>query len=289
MTYKTTILGLAAATALVITGCSKEETSTKAPTDSAAKRPEAVASEKAPAAPATASPAAVSAPAVPAPATTPTPVAAAPSVSDATVAATTTPPASSALSLAQNATNQLQSLLGAATNQALALGTNVAGLTNQFQVLLDRAKTLTTNGQYQAAIATVSQLYSNKLTPDQKLQVDKLQTQLQGALTRTATNGLAPLGSTVSNQVLSALGMTNQGVAPVTNQVGALIERAKTLTTNQQYQAALTTIDQLYATKLTPDQKLKVDDLKNQIQKSLADKAASEASSVIGNFLGGKK
>ena len=70
-----------------------------------------------------------------------------------------------------------------------------------------------------------------------------------------------------------------------TNQVQALLEQAKNLTSNQKYQEALGTLTQLYNTKLTPEQKQQADELKVQIQPAVTQKAASS----LGNFLGGKK
>jgi outer membrane PBP1 activator LpoA protein len=64
-----------------------------------------------------------------------------------------------------------------------------------------------------------------------------------------------------------------------------LLDQAKNLTSNQKYQEALGTLTQLYATKLTPEQKQQADDLKAQIQTAVSQKAAS----TLGNFLGGKK
>ena len=54
-------------------------------------------------------------------------------------------------------------------------------------------------------------------------------------------------------------------------------------------QDALGYVTQLYNTKLTPDQKQQVDALKAQIQAGMAQKAESEASSVLGGFLGGEE
>jgi hypothetical protein len=104
-----------------------------------------------------------------------------------------------------------------------------------------------------------------------------------------ATNQFQAMAAAATNKALAALGMTNQALASGTNQVGALLEKAKILTANQKYQDALGYVTQLYNTKLTPDQKQQVDTLKAQIQTAMAQKAESQASSVLGGFLGGKK
>jgi hypothetical protein len=104
-----------------------------------------------------------------------------------------------------------------------------------------------------------------------------------------ATNQFQAMAAAATNKGLAALGMTNQALASGTNQVQALLEKAKTLTANQKYQDALGYVTQLYNTKLTPDQKQQVDALKAQIQTAMAQKAESQATSVLGGFLGGKK
>jgi hypothetical protein len=73
------------------------------------------------------------------------------------------------------------------------------------------------------------------------------------------------------------------------SQVQALIDKAKGLVTNQKYQDALSTVQQLYSLKLTPEQQTLVDGLKAQIQTAMAKSAASDAASAVGNVLGGKK
>jgi hypothetical protein len=109
------------------------------------------------------------------------------------------------------------------------------------------------------------------------------------ALAQSATNQFKALAAARTDQLLAALGTTNQVLALGTNQVEVLLQRAKTLSANQKYQEALDTVTQLYSTKLTPDQKQKADDLKAQIQTSLTQEATAKASSALGNFLGGKK
>jgi predicted small lipoprotein YifL len=119
-----------------------------------------------------------------------------------------------------------------------------------------------------------------------------LQTSFQAqklAVSQAVTNQVQAVPTAATNQVLGALGLTNSVSGAVTNQVEALLEKAKVLSNNQKYQEALTTVTQLYNTKLTPEQRQKADDLKAQIQASLAQKASTEANSVLGGFLGGKK
>ncbi|MDB6033664.1 MAG: hypothetical protein JWM16_4002 [Verrucomicrobiales bacterium] len=123
----------------------------------------------------------------------------------------------------------------------------------------------------------------------QKLAVSQAVTNQVQAVASSTTNQLQALATAATNQVLGALGLTNSVSAAVTNQVEVLLEKAKILSNNQKYQEALTTVTQLYNTKLTPEQRQKADDLKAQIQASLAQKATTEANSVLGGLLGGKK
>jgi hypothetical protein len=105
------------------------------------------------------------------------------------------------------------------------------------------------------------------------------------AAPQPATDQLQALAAAVTNQVAAALGTTNQLASMATTQVQALLDQAKSLTANQKYQEALTTLTELYNTQLTPEQKQQADALKAQIQTAMSQKA----SSALDNFLGGKK
>jgi hypothetical protein len=107
----------------------------------------------------------------------------------------------------------------------------------------------------------------------------------QLTVTGTGTNQLQVLAAVATNRAIAALATTNQLASAATNQVQALLDQAKKLTSNQKYQEALATLTQLYNTKLTPEQKQKADNIKAQVEAGLAQKAAS----TLGNILGGKK
>ena len=228
LNYKHSLMGLAAGTALLLAnGCSKQESPAAPAADSGSKASSVVSGEKPPAV--EAPKAADSQPAVSpslapvsaattvdltkAPATPSATVVAAPATNAVAVqspkAAADQPTATKAamvtngtlgstlqsavqpqqLALAQSATNQLLAALSA-TNQVAALGTN------QVEVLLQRAKTLSANQKYQEALDTVTQLYSTKLTPAQKQKADDLKAQIQTSLTQKAT---AEAGSALGN------------------------------------------------------------------------------------------
>lgn len=143
-------------------------------------------------------------------------------------------------------------------------------------------------GEEQPAAQTATASVSNAAAT----QISALQSAFQAqklSVAQTATNEVQALAVAATNRVSSALAITNQAGATATNQVQVLLERVKILSSNQKYQEALATVNQLYETKLTPEQKLQVDTLKSQIQTALAQKATSEAGSVLGNILGGKK
>lgn len=127
------------------------------------------------------------------------------------------------------------------------------------------ATALTTNAIVPLANAAESLIASQKLTAAQ-----------------AATNQLQALGQTATNQAQSA-------ALSATNQVQGLIEKAKGLASNQKYQDALNTVQQLYTTKLTPDQQKAVDGLRAQIQAAMTKTTASNATSILGGILGGKK
>jgi hypothetical protein len=106
----------------------------------------------------------------------------------------------------------------------------------------------------------------------------------------TSSGAMKPALAAATQQAVSAA--TNQAgaaVAATTNQTQALIEKAKGLVTDQKYKDALTVVQQLASVKLTPEQRTLVDGLKAQIQTALAKDAASDATSALGNVLGGKK
>jgi vacuolar-type H+-ATPase subunit H len=68
-----------------------------------------------------------------------------------------------------------------------------------------------------------------------------------------------------------------------------IIDKAKSLVGENKYQDALNALQGLAGMSLTDEQQKIVDGLKKQIQDALAKKAAGEATSAVGNILGGKK
>jgi hypothetical protein len=201
---------VAAAVLLLATGCSKEEapatsTSTERTTPAVASPANASAGAQ-PSAPATkqqeapltsASTQSVAVPvatAATAPANTnttvqaPVPALRQPTAPPAAASpnATAAAPQIQPISLAQTVTNEARALAAAATNTVLgALAT-----TNQVQALLEHAKALTANQKYQDALATLTELYNTKLTPEQKQKADELKAQIETAMTQKAASSL---------------------------------------------------------------------------------------------------
>jgi hypothetical protein len=104
------------------------------------------------------------------------------------------------------------------------------------------------------------------------------------ALVTTASNQVQTAAVALTNRIGNALSVSNPPTLSGTNnfQVQALLEKAKSLTDNQQYQEALATVTKIYEQKLTPEQKLKADELKNQIQNALSQKATGAALDMFG-------
>lgn len=68
-----------------------------------------------------------------------------------------------------------------------------------------------------------------------------------------------------------------------------LIDKARSLIAENKYQEASAVIQELSGHKLTAEQQKLVDGLKEQLQKALAGKAATDGASAVGNILGGKQ
>ena len=89
------------------------------------------------------------------------------------------------------------------------------------------------------------------------------------------------------------LAQTAAAAAPEQARIQSLIDTAKNLTGQNKYAEALKIIGELSNLKLSPEQQVLVDGLKQTAEKQAAqavtDQAATGASKAIGDVLGGKK
>ena len=89
-----------------------------------------------------------------------------------------------AKTVADTSTDAVKQVTEQATNQVTAGA-------QQAQGLIDRAKNLVADNKYQDALASLSQLASTKLTPDQQKLVDSLKAKIQAALGKTSAGDAA--------------------------------------------------------------------------------------------------
>ena len=86
------------------------------------------------------------------------------------------------------------------------------------------------------------------------------------------------------NAVTTAKEQVSSAVSNAKDESQGLIEKVKTYIAEKKYEDAVTSLKQLSSVKLTPEQQKVVDDLKAQLQKMMANQAASDATKAAGDL-----
>lgn len=108
-------------------------------------------------------------------------------------------------------------------------------------------------------------------------------------LANETQGAVAGAGTSVSNAAQDAGTELRQAAGAAEGEAQSVLAQAREYVAEKKYTEALNSLKRLSNLKLTPEQQKTLDELRNQIQASLAQSGVSNAASKLGNMLGGQK